>query len=107
MGIFEQTVDVLFNDDNMAADAVYVPEVGAQKTIRVMRSQPDVVDQFQRASIQSETTFFDVRVSDVDAFTKDKDKIIFGGDTYVVQSARRKDIERLIWLVDAYLEEEC
>ncbi|MEZ0263030.1 MAG: hypothetical protein ACAH80_18640 [Alphaproteobacteria bacterium] len=105
MGIMEDSVDVSFNDDNMSDDADYVPEVGEGKTIRVKEIRADAVDDFQRSQIQSNAAVFHVRVSDVAEFTKFKDKIVFKGSTYVVQSARYKDLRRYIWAVDTHLEE--
>lgn len=90
----------------LGQEAVYVPEVGDQKTITVLPSQPDVITGFERSKTQSSSLTLEILAADVAAFTKGKDKIIFKGSTYVVQSARIKDSLKLVWQVDTY-QDDC
>jgi hypothetical protein len=102
MTAFSVGVDVLFRDVNIGRDAVYQPDIGDPVNIRVIVKQPDIIVNQLPTKIQSETTLFDVRVSEIASFKKLRDKIIYAGDTFIVQNAERKDPDRLIWTVDCY-----
>lgn len=91
----------IFMDPNMAVDAVWVSDLdGSRQNVRVILKQPDEVTSFGRSNMHSETTVFDVRVSDV-ASPRPDDRIEYGGEVYTVQGDPVRDRLRLIWTVDA------
>ncbi|NIV76879.1 MAG: hypothetical protein GWN37_19190 [Gammaproteobacteria bacterium] len=95
---FKAAVDALFA--RLGVDAVYTPQGGPVLTIKVIAMRPDQVIGGFQASLHTETTTFDVRVSEV-AAAEAGDTIAFNGTIYVIQGApRRADPDRLIWSLD-------
>lgn len=86
----------------LGQEATFVPETGDTKTIIVLPSQPDAILGIEGGKIQASTLTLEVLREEVAAFKRGKDKIIFKGDTYVVQHARIKDALKLVWQVDTY-----
>ena len=87
----------------MAVEATWTPQGGAPLPIRVIRKAPDELTTFGAARILSETTFIDVRVSDM-ASPKPGDTIIIGPDSFIIQGEPKRDRERLIWTLELILE---
>ena len=94
--IFATALDDLFVDVNIARDGVY----RAGGTVRVVIRQPDRVGDFGDTRLLTETTVFDIRVSDIAApaagGTIEMDEAV-----YVIQGEPVRDAERLVWTVEA------
>ena len=99
MNAFAAAMDAIFEDANMAVEATWTPQGGAPMPVRVIRKAPDELTTFGSARILSETTFIDVRVSDM-ASPKPGDTIIIGSDTFTIQGEPKRDRERLIWTLE-------
>jgi len=99
MNAFAAAMDAIFEDANMAAEATWTPQGGAPMPVRVIRKAPDELTTFGAARILSETTFIDVRVSDM-ASPKPGDTIIIGSDTFTIQGEPKRDRERLVWALE-------
>jgi len=93
-------VDVLFGDSNLARDAIYrVQGTGDPVTIRAIARRPDQVFDFGDIRIHTETSLFDVRVSEVPG-PRPGDTLEVDGEIFVVQGEPVRDSERLIWSLD-------
>lgn len=86
----------------MGETAVYTPDGGPSKTIKVMPRRPDEIIGFGDTSIATNTAIFDIRVADI-AAPQEGDTLLFKEITYVVQgSPTYQDGDRLIWRVNTY-----
>jgi len=93
-------VDVLFGDPNLARDAIYRDQgTGDPVAIRVIARRPDQVFDFGDTRIHTETSLFDVRVSEVPS-PRPGDTLEIDGEIFVVQGEPVRDSERLIWTLD-------
>lgn len=99
MTAFAAAVDALFADPNLGRAAVYEPTDGDPFPVRVIARQADAITEFGEARLWSETTRFDVRVSEV-AAPLPGDRIVIDGITYIVQGEPQRDRERLVWTLD-------
>jgi hypothetical protein len=99
MTAFAALVDQLFVDANIARDATYQPADGDPFPVRIIARRADAVTDFGGARLWSETTRFDVRVSDVTS-PRPGDRLILDGESFVVQGEPVRDRERLVWTLD-------
>lgn len=79
----------------------YRPASGGETTITVSPAAADRLTAFATTRAQSPAAVFEVLVSDL-AQPEVQSEIDFKGTTYKIKSFRRKDDERLIWLLDCY-----
>ena len=94
-------IDVLFGDPNLTREAVYrVQGTGDPVAIRVIARRPDQVFDFGDTRVHTETSLFDVRVSEVPS-PRPGDTLEIDGETFVVQGEPVRDSERLLWTLDA------
>jgi hypothetical protein len=100
MSAIPAAIDVLFVDPNLGCAATYEPADGDPFPVRVIARRADVTTDFGEARLWSETSTFDVRVSEVPE-PRPGDRIVFGDETFVVQGAPMRDRERLVWTLDA------
>ena len=100
MTAFAAAVDALFRDPHLARDAVYEPTDGDPFPVRLIARRADAVTEFGEARLWSETTRFDLRVSEV-ANPRPGDRLVLDGETFVVQGEPVRDRERLVWTLDA------
>jgi len=100
MSAVAAAIDVLFGDPNLAREAVYrVQGTGDLVAIRVIARRPDQVIDFGDTRVHTETSLFDVRVSEVPS-PRPGDTLEVDGETFVVQGEPVRDSERLIWSLD-------
>jgi hypothetical protein len=99
MAAFADLVDRLFADPNLGRDAVYEPAEGAPFPVRVIARRADAVTEFGGGRLWSETTRLDLRVAEV-ANPRPGDRIVIGGEDFVVQGEPVRDRERLVWTLD-------
>ena len=99
MTAFAAAIDALFTDPNLGREATYQPADGDPFPVRVMARRADSVTEFGAARLWSETTRFDLRVSEV-AAPRPGDRIVIDGQTFVVQGEPQRDRERLVWTLD-------
>jgi hypothetical protein len=100
MNAFSAAIDALFLDANLAADALWLASgVAPGVPVRVMRQQPDDLQEFGQARISQPTLVLDVRVSEV-ATPQTGDLIHIGTERFMVQGVPQRDRERLIWTID-------
>lgn len=105
MSIFEKVITQNFFI--MGVDAVYKPAGSSEeKQIKVMASRPDEVFSFQTTPVLSETSIFEIQVSDIPN-PKEDDTLEFKGKTYIVQGdPQSTDPDRLIWRLNTRLDDE-
>jgi hypothetical protein len=96
---FVAAVDLLFADPNMAQAAIYEPADGEPFAVRVVARRADSVADFGEARLWSETSSFDVRVSEVPE-PRPRDRLVIDGETHALQGEPVRDRERLVWTVD-------
>lgn len=79
-------------------DATYTPAGGSAADVKVIPVQPDEVEDLLGGTrVKSETTVFELRVSDV-AAPANGDTLVHDGQTYTVKDApERRDRLRLVW----------
>ena len=101
MTVFAAAIDVLFADLNLAVDAVYRDD-GADPgvPVRAILRRPDRISEFGETHIVAGTVVIDVRVSDV-AAPAEGDTIEADGMVYVIQGEPIRDVERLVWTIQA------
>ena len=73
---------------------------GTRSPVRVIARRPDTITDFGEARLWSETTRFDLRVSEI-AAPRPGDRLVLGGETFVIQGEPMRDRERLVWTIDA------
>jgi hypothetical protein len=100
---FAAAVGALFADPNLGRDAIYEPADGDAFPVRVIARRADAITEFGDARFWSESTRFDVRVSEV-ATPRPGDRIVVDAATYIVQGEPVRDRERLVWTVDTRSE---
>jgi hypothetical protein len=103
MSVFTSALDGLFGDPNIARTATYAPADGEPFPVRVVARRADSVTAFGDARLWSESTRFDLRVSEV-AELRPGDRLVLDGDTFVVQGEPVRDRERLVWTIDTRQE---
>lgn len=99
MTAFAAAVDALFADPNLGRAAMYAPADGDAFPVRVIARRADAITEFGEARLWSETTRFDLRVSEV-AAPRPGDRLAIDGATYIVQGEPARDRERLVWTLD-------
>ena len=99
MSAFAIAVDALFADPHIARAATWEPADGEPLPVRVIARRADAVTDFGEARLWSETTSFDLRVSEV-AEPRPGDRLVLNGETFVVQGEPVRDRERLVWTID-------
>jgi hypothetical protein len=99
MTVFAAAVDALFADPNLGLAATYEPADGDTFPVRAIARRADAITEFGEARLWSETTRFDVRVSEV-AAPRPGDRVVIDGTAYSVQGEPVRDRERLVWTLD-------
>lgn len=90
----------IFEDPNMAIDALWLPGgVPPGTTIRAIRKAPDHATTYGGGRVWSETMQVDVMVAAV-AAPEPGDRIEIAGETFEVQGEPMRDRERLVWTLD-------
>lgn len=103
MNAFALGIDLIYADPNMALDAEYrAGGEGTPLAVRVMKRAPDAASEFNAGRFISDTTFLDVRVSEVAAVSKG-DTFTIGAQTFEVFGDPRRDSERLVWQMETRL----
>ena len=99
MRVFAAAIDALFADPNLGREATYQPADGDPFPVRVIARRADAVSEFGEARLWSDTTRFDLRVSEV-AAPRPGDRLILGAETFVVQGEPVSYGERMVWTID-------
>lgn len=101
MSVFTEAIDALFADANLGLEAIWRPGgTGPGIPVRTILRRPDRVGDFGETRIVAETAIIDVRVSQVPAPTEG-DTFQIGGETLVIQGEPLRDVERLVWTIEA------
>ncbi|MCP4541397.1 MAG: hypothetical protein GY832_30070 [Chloroflexi bacterium] len=86
--------------DEFGVECLYTPKGGAEVKVRVIARQPDEVVGFGETRINTPTTLFEVRASEV-AMPRSGDLLNISGVEYIVQGEpQRRDTRRLVWTLD-------
>lgn len=97
MNAFAAAIDLLFEDPNMAVDALYrAGGAGSGTPVRVIRKAPDQLANFGDSRFVTDTLTLDVRVSEVPGLAVG-DTLEINGETFEVRSEPVRDRERLVW----------
>jgi len=100
MTVLGAAIEMLFADPNLSSVAVYrIQGTSDSVAIRVIARRPDQVLDFGDTRIHTETSLFDVRVSEVPS-PRPGDTLEVDGEIFVVQGEPVRDGERLIWSLD-------
>jgi hypothetical protein len=99
MNAMATAIDALFADPNLAQEATYRPADGDHFAIRLIARRADTVTEFGAARLWSETTRFDVRVSEVTA-PRPGDRVVLNGEVFAIQGEPVRDRERLVWTLE-------
>jgi hypothetical protein len=100
MSAFAAAVEALFADPNLGRAATFEPADGDPFPVLVIKRRADAITDFGEARLWSETTRFDLRVSEI-AAPRPGDRLVLGGETFVIQGEPMRDRERLVWTIDA------
>ena len=100
MKVLAATIEMLFADPNLSSASIYrIQGTGDLLAIRVIARRPDQAFDFGDTRIRTETSLFDVRVSEVSS-PRPGDTLEIDNETFVVQGEPMRDSERLIWTLD-------
>lgn len=103
MNAFDDGVDALFTDKNLADDAVYTPVSGDAVNIRVVRTTPPQGVGLFTTGAYLPADMADVRISEIQE-PFEGDQLTIGDKTFLVRNATR-DPERLVWRLDLEIQE--
>lgn len=100
MNAFSTAIDTIFADPNMAVEALWL-EAGIPPgvPVKAIRRMPDAVTDYGTARLVQPSVVVDVRVSEVATAKKD-DRLVIGGEFYIVQAAPTRDVLGLVWTLD-------
>ena len=101
MSVIDTAVATLFSDPNMATDATFMPQTGANVGLRVIVRAPDAYQKIGSSVIETPTTTLEVKVADCPSILPG-DRFLIGQNTFVVQGEPRRDELLLTWQVDLY-----
>tara|TARA_A200000113_G_scaffold109251_1_gene98079 strand:- start:783 stop:1094 length:312 start_codon:yes stop_codon:yes gene_type:complete len=103
--MFDELVDDMFEvaHDVFGADAFYV-DGDNQTPITVIRSSPEIIIGLQGNDVESDSTIFEVPVSQL-ADVKKEAEIHIGSEVYVIQKPARRDDERRNWTLEVILDD--
>lgn len=97
MNAFAAAIDLLFEDPNMAVDALYrAGGEGSGTPVRVIRKAPDQLANFGDSRFVTDTLTLDVRVAEVPSLATG-DTLEIAGELFEVRSEPVRDRERLVW----------
>lgn len=97
MTAFGVAINAIFADPNMSVPAEYrAGGADPAVSVRVMKSSPSVVSDWNSASIVQDSVLFDVRVSEI-ATPAIGDTFTISGTIYSVIDEPLLDAEGLIW----------
>jgi hypothetical protein len=96
---FSAALNLLFTDQNIGREAVYIVDGGAPTLVRVVSRRADAITDFGDARLWSETTRIDLRLAEVPN-PRPGDRIEIDGDGFLIQGEPVRDRERLVWTVD-------
>lgn len=101
MNAFAAAIDVMFEDENMALDALYrAGGAGSGVPVRVIRRAPDRFANFGEGRFVTDTVLIDVRTSEIAALSPG-DTFEIAATVFEVRSEPVRDSERLIWAAEA------
>lgn len=101
MSVFNTAMQALFNDRNVAVDAIFTPLTGLAKAVRVITRSPDVYQNIGQSVIETPSLVLEVQVADCPTLNQG-DQFSINAIAYVVQGEPRRDSERLVWQADCY-----
>jgi hypothetical protein len=101
MTVFSSAIQTLFNDQNLAVNATFIPQIGVSKVVRVITRAPDVYQNIGQSIIETPSLVLEVPVADCPTVSQG-DQFIINSAAYTVQGEPRRDSERLYWQVDCY-----
>jgi hypothetical protein len=94
MSAFNDAIDDLFADPNMAVAVTY-----QGSPVRALVVRPDRDIEFSDITVHTGTAVFEIRRGEVPA-PQAGDVIIHDGDSFVVQGEPHLDAQRLVWTID-------
>ena len=101
MNVFAAATDAIFRDANMTVTAIYRPGgVGAGVAIRVIRTSPDRLGNFNEGRFVVESLSLGIRVADAPGLAAG-DTIEIDAETFVLRGDPVRDAERLVWSAEA------
>ena len=103
MTVFATAIAALFADPNLASDATFIPQNGANASVRVIIRAPDAFQKVGSSVIDTPTQMLEVRLTDCPSLMQG-DRFLVGQTTYVVQGEPKRDELQLTWQVDVYAE---
>jgi hypothetical protein len=99
---FDDAMNRLFADPNLAREAIYQKPDVAPVTVRVIARQADQVLGFGDTRVRTGNSMFDVLAVDI-SDPRPGDTLIVDGESYIVQGEPVRDQERLVWTLDVRL----
>ena len=103
MNAFAASIDLLFEDPNMAVDALHrASGAGSGTPVRVIRKAPDELSNFGEGRFVTDTLTLDLRVSEVPVLEKG-DTLEIAGELCELRSEPMRDRERLVWTTEGRL----
>ncbi len=101
MTAFAAALDVLFANPHLARDVVYAPDGGAARRVRAILRRPDEITDFGSARIMSDSTWMDIRISEI-ADPRPGDRITIDAEKLVIEGEPKRDRERLVWTLELH-----
>lgn len=105
MTAFSFMIDDLFENPDLAEDAVYIASgTETSRSLRVIVLREDKIGDFGETKGRAQTILFEVRRSDVAAPVKG-DKIVHGERNYVVQAPPKEEAGGELWVLNVREED--
>jgi hypothetical protein len=98
---FDLATDSLFNDPNLATDALYrVGGAGPALALRVVRAMPDGIAKYGDGRFVVDTVLLSICVSDAPELSAG-DTVEIAGVLHEIRGTPTRDTARLVWLAEA------
>ena len=101
MTAFDLAMGSLFNDPNLAVDALLrLGGSGPAQPIRVIRTMPDRFANFGEGRFVVDTVLLNIRLADAPVLSAG-DTVEIAGQLHEVRGTPTRDSDRLVWLAEA------
>lgn len=99
--VFDTAMKSLFSDPNITTDAIFMPQIGQSKTLKVVTHAPDILQNMGSSVIETPTLVLEVQIADCPVISQG-DVFSINGNNYTVQGQPLRDAQQLLWQVDLY-----
>lgn len=101
MSAFAAAIDMLFEDPNLARDALWrAGGIDPAVSTRVIVRRPDRIGEFGETRILASSMVFEVRIVEAPTLAEG-DTVEIDGEVYIIQGEPVRDAACLVWIAEA------